>query len=79
MTMRYVQFAPGGNRSLIGALDGAPRDKELTTELVGISKTLKIRPEVSDPIGSLFNVNTQIALAVIAAPGGSVAPEIPPG
>ena len=52
MTMRYVQFAPDGNRKLIGALDGAPIDKELTRESVGIGKTLKIQPEMSDPIGN---------------------------
>jgi integrase len=67
MTMRYVQFAPDGNRSLIGALDGAPADKELTRESDGIGKMLKIQSEVSDPIGSLFNVNSEIGVAVVAA------------
>jgi integrase len=52
MTMRYVQFAPDGNRSLIGALDSVPADKELTRETTRTDKTLKLQLEVSDPIGN---------------------------
>jgi hypothetical protein len=67
MTIRDVQFAPDGNQALIGALDAAPADKELTRESAGIGKELKIQSEVCDPIGSLFNVNSEIPVALVAA------------
>ncbi len=52
MTMRYVQFAPDGNRMLIGALDGAPDWQGADKGPGVVREGLENSQKTGDPIGT---------------------------